>query len=189
MSTVAVPHATAPSPVARRILLAGAVVALLDITYAYIFFGLILKLVGVHSLFQSISSGLLGRAAYQGGLPTALLGAGFHLLIAYSWTVAFYLAVPQLRRAAPSRAHHGRADRAGPGVRRGGVPADGPGGAQAEPRPLHPALRLEVLRQPGAAHGDDRSPHRPDHRRRRQAVMQLPNDVGCSTRAVLPPRF
>jgi hypothetical protein len=72
------------------------VVALLDITYAYIFFGLILKLVGVQSLFQSIAAGLLGRAAYQGGLPTALLGAGLHLLIAYSWTVAFYLAVRNL---------------------------------------------------------------------------------------------
>jgi hypothetical protein len=93
MSTAAVPPVTARNPVARRILVAGAVVALLDITYAYVFFGLILKLVGVQSLFQSISAGLLGRAAYQGGLPTALLGAGFHLLIAYSWTVAFYLAV------------------------------------------------------------------------------------------------
>ncbi|HEV7587275.1 MAG TPA: hypothetical protein VGO40_04015, partial [Longimicrobium sp.] len=87
MSTAAVPPATVRHPVARRIVLAGAVVALLDITYAYIFFGLILKLVGVQSLFQSISAGLLGRAAFQGGLPTALLGAGFHLLIAYAWTL------------------------------------------------------------------------------------------------------
>jgi hypothetical protein len=93
MSTVIVRPATVPNPVARRILVAGAVVALLDISYAYVFFGLILKLVGVQSLFQSISAGLLGRAAFQGGMPTALLGAGFHLLIAYSWTVAFYLAV------------------------------------------------------------------------------------------------
>src|SRR5215218_8989584 len=92
MSTI-VPSASVRNPVPRRVLLAGAVVALLDISYAYVFFGLILGLVGVESLFQSISAGLLGRAAFQGGLPTALLGAALHLLIAYSWTVAFYLAV------------------------------------------------------------------------------------------------
>ena len=96
MSTAAVPPTAVRSSAARRVLVAGAVVALLDITYAYIFFGLILKLVGVESLFQSISAGLMGRAAYDGGLATALLGAGFHLLIAYSWTVAFYLAVRNL---------------------------------------------------------------------------------------------
>jgi len=102
MSTL-VPSASVRNPVPRRVLLAGAVVALLDISYAYVFFGLILGVVGVESLFQSIAAGLLGRAAYQGGLPTALLGAALHLLIAYSWTVAYFLAmrnVDALHRAA-----------------------------------------------------------------------------------------
>jgi hypothetical protein len=89
--------------VARRILLAGALVALFDITYAYVYFSLILGLVdGLEGVFQSIAAGLLGRAAFQGGLPTAALGAVLHLTIAYAWTCAFYLAVRAsagLRRA------------------------------------------------------------------------------------------
>jgi hypothetical protein len=93
MPALAASHAPSQPRPTRRVLFAGAVVALFDITYAYIFFGLILGLVGVESLFQSIAAGLLGRAAYQGGLPTALLGACLHVLIAYSWTVAYYLAV------------------------------------------------------------------------------------------------
>jgi hypothetical protein len=107
MPTAAVPLSTRQRPPVQRILLAGAVVALLDIAYAYVFFGLILKVVGVQSLFQSIAAGLLGRAAYQGGMPTALLGGALHLLIAYSWTLAFYLAVRNveaLRRAMRTRA-------------------------------------------------------------------------------------
>lgn len=91
------------NPVLRRILLAGAAVAVLDISYAYVYF---VKILGVlHSLegvFQSIAAGLLGRASYEGGLRTAALGAVLHVLIAYTWTLAFYLAVRAwggLRRA------------------------------------------------------------------------------------------
>ena len=103
MSTAAVPPAAVPNPVARRILVAAAVVALLDITYAYVYFGLILGLVdGPVRLFQSIAAGLLGRAAYQGGVPTALLGAVLHVVIACAWTCVFFVAVrgwTALRRA------------------------------------------------------------------------------------------
>jgi hypothetical protein len=94
MTTAAVPPAVvSPLPV-RRILLAAGVVALLDITYAYVYFALILGLVdGIGGVFQSIAAGLLGRAAFQGGLPAAALGAVLHLFIACAWTVAFFVAV------------------------------------------------------------------------------------------------
>ena len=101
MATLPIGHRQ--SSVARRILLAGALVALFDITYAYIYFALILGLVdGLEGVFQSIAAGLLGREAFHGGLPTAALGAVLHVIIAYTWTCAFYLAVrgwPGLRRA------------------------------------------------------------------------------------------
>jgi len=103
MSTVAVPPAAARSSAARRILVAGAVVALLDITFAYVYFALVLGLVdGLQGVFQSIAAGLLGRAAFQGGPATAALGAVLHLIIAYTWTCIFFLAVRSwagLRRA------------------------------------------------------------------------------------------
>ena len=103
MSTAAVPPVAAHNPVLRRILVAGAVVALLDITFAYVYFALILGLVdGLEGVFQSIAAGLMGRAAFQGGLPAAALGAVLHVTIAYAWTCAFFVAVRAwggLRRA------------------------------------------------------------------------------------------
>jgi hypothetical protein len=72
----------------------------LDITYAYVYFGLILGLVNARSLFQSIAAGLLGRASYQGGAGTVLLGAVLHLFIAFTWAFAYFVVV---RRAEPLR--------------------------------------------------------------------------------------
>ncbi|MEZ5294061.1 MAG: hypothetical protein R2745_23465 [Vicinamibacterales bacterium] len=50
---------------------------------------------------QSIASGLLGRAAYDGGWPTAALGLALHFTIACGVTTVFALAsrrLPDLRR-------------------------------------------------------------------------------------------
>jgi len=94
MTTAAVPPAAVRNPVARRILLAAAVVALLDITFAYVYFALVLGLVdGLEGVFQSIAAGLLGRAAFQGGLGAAALGAVLHVVIAFTWTCVFFVAV------------------------------------------------------------------------------------------------
>lgn len=46
---------------------------------------------------QSISSGLMGSAAYSGGAKTAALGVALHFLIATIWTVVFYAASRKLR--------------------------------------------------------------------------------------------
>lgn len=43
-------------------------------------------------LLQGIASGLMGRAALQGGLPTALLGLLCHFVIATSWAAIYYAA-------------------------------------------------------------------------------------------------
>ena len=48
-------------------------------------------------IFQSISSGLMGSAAYTGGAKTAALGVVLHFLIATIWTVVFYAASRKLR--------------------------------------------------------------------------------------------
>ena len=67
---------------ARRALLWGtAAVGTLDALDAIVFFGL--RGVTPVGIFQSIASGLLGRAAYQGGLSTALLGVALHYFIAF----------------------------------------------------------------------------------------------------------
>ena len=48
--------------------------------------------VGPIRVLQSVASGLLGPAAFDGGVNTALLGLALHFLIATIWTVIFYLA-------------------------------------------------------------------------------------------------
>jgi hypothetical protein len=57
-------------------------------------------------VLQGPATGLLGRAAMQGGARTAALGTALHFAIALAWTVAFVLAYRELhslRRLAVSR--------------------------------------------------------------------------------------
>jgi hypothetical protein len=45
---------------------------------------------GPRIMFQGIASGLLGRASYQGGWATVLLGVSLHVLIAFIWATIYY---------------------------------------------------------------------------------------------------
>ncbi len=47
-------------------------------------------------VLHSIASGVLGRAAYTGGLPAAALGLGLHFLIATSAATVYFLASRKL---------------------------------------------------------------------------------------------
>ena len=68
-------------PVRRALVLGTLTVGTLDILDALLYYGRL----GVAPIriFQSIASGLLGRPAYSGGLPTALLGGALHYCIAF----------------------------------------------------------------------------------------------------------
>lgn len=74
----------------RAILTGGLVVGVLDGLDAVIFFGL--RGVSPSRVFQAIASGLLGRAAFAGGLPTALLGVLLHFTIATSIVAVYFAA-------------------------------------------------------------------------------------------------
>jgi hypothetical protein len=41
-------------------------------------------------MFQGIASGLIGRASFEGGWATALLGVSLHFLIAFIWAAIYY---------------------------------------------------------------------------------------------------
>jgi uncharacterized membrane protein len=82
--------ANARHSVLKAILIGGIAAALLDILDPIIFFSL--RGVAPIRIPQSIASGLLGRAAYSGGLRTALLGLILHLFIALVWATLFVLA-------------------------------------------------------------------------------------------------
>jgi hypothetical protein len=90
---------TEPFSVVRALVTGTLIVGVLDILDAFIFFGL--RGARPIGILQSIASGVLGRAAYQGGMRTALLGLLLHFFIAFA-VVATYLAatriVPSLNR-------------------------------------------------------------------------------------------
>jgi hypothetical protein len=74
----------------RALLLGTLTVGTLDILDAIIFFGIRNHVAPVR-IFQSIAAGLLGRAAFSGGLPTAVLGAALHYFIAFMIVATFFV--------------------------------------------------------------------------------------------------
>jgi hypothetical protein len=106
MSDAALAHTADDAPDNLRpraratILYGGLAVGVLDILYAFTFWWL--KGVGPARILQSISSGLLGAAAYQGGAKTAVLGGALHFLIAFTIAAVYYavsLKLPVLVRS------------------------------------------------------------------------------------------
>ena len=77
--------------VALTILLATAVAGTLDITDACVYWA-ITKGVPPERIFQSIASGLLGKAAYKGGAQTAALGLVLHFGIMAVMVAVYALA-------------------------------------------------------------------------------------------------
>lgn len=85
---------------ARRVLLTGALVGVAD--YA-IGFGIFVAMFGrpLLGVFQAPAAGVLGLAAFRGGIRTAALGTVLHFLIAVVWALVFaffYDRWPALRR-------------------------------------------------------------------------------------------
>src|ERR1700685_1554108 len=62
----------------------------LDICDALIFYGL--RGVSPERLLQNIASGLLGAAAFHGGVATALMGLAIHYAITLCWAMLFLAA-------------------------------------------------------------------------------------------------
>ncbi len=94
MVTTALPFGRKPLGAARAILVGTLAVGVLDAIDAVVFFGL--RGVSPLRCFQAIASGLLGRAAFQGGAPTALLGAALHFFIAFGIVSVYYVASGRL---------------------------------------------------------------------------------------------
>lgn len=74
-----------------RVLEAGALVGILDMLYSIVLYSVVLQKVPPIRIPQSVASGLLGQAAYQGGLATAALGLLLHFTIAYGWTTLYLI--------------------------------------------------------------------------------------------------
>lgn len=95
MGISATPRAASAGPFAW-LLAGGIALASVDIVFAIAFWSA--KGVGAGRIFQSIASGLLGKASYDGGTATAWLGAGLHYFIATVMVVVYFLAARRLER-------------------------------------------------------------------------------------------
>jgi uncharacterized membrane protein YagU involved in acid resistance len=82
--------------VSRAILLGTLLAGTLDILDPIVFYG-IRNHVPPQRILQSVASGLIGRAAFTGGLRTALIGLALHFTIAAIWTTLFVLVAQRLR--------------------------------------------------------------------------------------------
>jgi hypothetical protein len=78
----------------QAILFGGLTVAALDIADAFIFYAFY----GASPvrILQSIAVGVLGRASYDGGAGTAILGALLHCVISLSIVMVFYVAATRM---------------------------------------------------------------------------------------------
>lgn len=79
----------------QAILVGGLVAGVLDITAACVS-GWLLSGASPMRIFQSVAGGLYGKAAFEGGMQTALLGLALHFLIATTATAVYYLASRKL---------------------------------------------------------------------------------------------
>ncbi len=80
----------------KTVLLAWIAAGTADIVVASVYYPLAYGLKRM-VLYQGIASGVLGAAAFSGGVGTAILGLALHYIIALIWTVFFYLAFPRLK--------------------------------------------------------------------------------------------
>jgi hypothetical protein len=73
------------------ILYGGLVVGILDGLFALIYYGLVLGIKPMR-IFQSVASGVLGQASFEGGIRTFLLGIVLHFVVASCIAAVYYAA-------------------------------------------------------------------------------------------------
>ena len=74
----------------------GLACGVLDITQACVAWGIQNDVPPIR-IFQSVAAGVLGRAAFQGGWPTAALGLALHFFIAFSAATVYWLASRKIK--------------------------------------------------------------------------------------------
>ena len=78
----------------KTIAISGFIAGTLDIAGAIVVYSILLDKTTAVRILQSIASGVFGKAAYAGGIETALYGLLFHYIIATSWAAGYFLIFP-----------------------------------------------------------------------------------------------
>jgi uncharacterized membrane protein YagU involved in acid resistance len=82
------------SPKLRAVLVGGTIAAALDILFAIAWAAVNGRTPGW--LLQTVATGLLGKSAYEGGVPTAIVGLVAHFALSYGWAALFVAAASRL---------------------------------------------------------------------------------------------
>ena len=85
-----------PNSRLRAVLIGGTIGGTLDILFALTFAAV--NGMGPVQLLQTVASGLLGEAAYSGGIPAAALGLVGHFGMSYLWAALFVFIAVRLPR-------------------------------------------------------------------------------------------
>ncbi len=82
---------TARSGTARAIVAGGLIAGVLDAIFAVVAYVFVLRAFGIVGVLQYIASGLIGKAAFSGGLATAALGVAIHFFLAFGFAALYYV--------------------------------------------------------------------------------------------------
>lgn len=78
------------------VLVGGTLAGALDILFAVSFAGS--HGVAPSRVLQSVASGLLGKAAFAGGAPSAAIGLACHFALSWLWATVFYVVAARIPR-------------------------------------------------------------------------------------------
>ena len=78
----------------RAVLIGGSIAGALDILFAITYAAV--NGVAPVKLLQTVASGLLGKAAFDGGMPAAILGLAGHFGMSYLWAALFVAAASRV---------------------------------------------------------------------------------------------
>jgi hypothetical protein len=93
METISDSSVDTNSGALKSIFVAGLVAGVLDLTAACVTNHWLSPVI----IFQSIAAGIYGKASYEGGAKTAILGILLHFVIAFGSATAFYFASRKIR--------------------------------------------------------------------------------------------
>src|SRR6476469_7100874 len=80
---------------AKAILVGGLIAGAFEMTYALLWLGGVKGAPPIR-IPQSVAGGLIGKAAFDGGVGTAILGLGLHWLIAIIWAAVYVTSARRL---------------------------------------------------------------------------------------------
>jgi len=81
----------ARSGAVRAIATGGLIAGVLDAIFAVVAYVFVLRVFGIVGVLQYIASGLIGHAAFSGGLLTAALGVAIHFFLAFAFAALYYV--------------------------------------------------------------------------------------------------